>query len=45
LLHASKLSFTHPVTGNEVNIEAELQPEFNRVMDLMGWHAICKFSK
>ncbi|WP_461453093.1 pseudouridine synthase [Mucilaginibacter sp.] len=37
LLHASKLSFIHPVTGNVVNITAELQPEFKRVMQLVGW--------
>ena len=37
LLHASKLSFIHPITENAVNINAELQPEFKRVMELMGW--------
>jgi len=37
LLHASKLSFIHPITGEQVNIEAELQPEFKRVMALMSW--------
>lgn len=37
LLHASQLNFTHPVTGNDVHIEAPLQPEFVRVMDIMNW--------
>lgn len=37
LLHASQLTFKHPVSGEEVKIEASLQPEFKRVMDLMGW--------
>lgn len=37
LLHASQLTFKHPVTGNELKIEAALQPEFKRVMDIMGW--------
>ncbi|WP_413668839.1 pseudouridine synthase [Mucilaginibacter sp. Mucisp86] len=37
LLHASQLSFTHPVTNDVVKIEAQLQPEFTRVMEIMGW--------
>ncbi|PWK78218.1 tRNA pseudouridine65 synthase [Mucilaginibacter oryzae] len=37
LLHASQLTFEHPVTAMEINIEAGLQPEFKRVMDIMGW--------
>jgi tRNA pseudouridine65 synthase len=37
LLHALSLSFTHPVTGEPVMIEATLQPEFLRMMELMGW--------
>jgi len=36
-LHALSLSFTHPVTGEQVMIEAPLQPDFVRVMKLMGW--------
>jgi tRNA pseudouridine65 synthase len=38
LLHASELTFNHPVTGEIVTIKASLQPEFLRVMDLMGWN-------
>ena len=37
LLHASQLSFTHPVTGVAVVIAAPLQAEFLRVMELMGF--------
>lgn len=37
LLHASSLCFNHPVTGEPVTIEAPLQPQFLRVMELMGW--------
>ncbi len=37
LLHASLLSFDHPVTGLPVNIEAPLQAEFVRVISIMGW--------
>ena len=37
LLHASFLSFEHPATGKTVTIEAPLQDEFVRVMNLMNW--------
>lgn len=37
LLHASWLSFKHPVTGVDVSIEAPLQGEFKRVMQFMNW--------
>jgi tRNA pseudouridine65 synthase len=37
LLHASQLTFTHPVTGVQVHIEAPLNNEFLRMMELMGW--------
>lgn len=37
MLHASYLSFTHPLTGNIIEIEAPVQQEFNRVMNLMNW--------
>ena len=36
LLHASSLTFRHPVTGVNAVVEAPLQPEFVRVMGLMG---------
>lgn len=37
LLHAQSLSFVHPVTGASIKIEASLQPEFQRMLKLMGW--------
>lgn len=37
LLHASKLTFNHPVSGESIAIEALLQPEFIKAMDIMGW--------
>ncbi|GAB2979615.1 tRNA pseudouridine(65) synthase TruC [Mucilaginibacter puniceus] len=37
LLHASHLNFTHPVTKQMVNIDAPLQDEFKRVMQIMNW--------
>jgi tRNA pseudouridine65 synthase len=36
LLHASELRFTHPVTNAPVQVEASLQAEFLRMMELMG---------
>ncbi|WP_121202113.1 pseudouridine synthase [Mucilaginibacter gracilis] len=40
LLHASQLQFTHPITGQPIHIKAPLQPEFLRVMDIMGWENV-----
>lgn len=37
LLHASHLNFVHPITTQLVNIDAPLQEEFKRVMQLMNW--------
>ena len=37
LLHASLLSFNHPLSKENITIHAPLQQEFNRVMRLMGW--------
>jgi tRNA pseudouridine65 synthase len=37
LLHASQLSFTHPITNESVTITAELQSKFLAVMGIMGW--------
>jgi tRNA pseudouridine65 synthase len=39
LLHASELSFKHPVTANQVNINASIQQEFKRTMDLMRFRS------
>ncbi|MEQ6121280.1 pseudouridine synthase [Reichenbachiella sp. MALMAid0571] len=37
LLHASELSFTHPITNQYIVITAQLQDEFKRMMQLMGF--------
>lgn len=37
LLHASELTFLHPVTKEEIRLTASLQSEFLRVMELMKW--------
>jgi len=37
LLHAAQLKFTHPVTGIGITIEAPIQDEFNRMMNIMNW--------
>jgi tRNA pseudouridine65 synthase len=37
MLHASKLNFNHPESGAEITIEAPINTEFKRVMELMGW--------
>lgn len=37
LLHASHLNFMHPITQQIVKIDAPLQDEFKRVMQLMNW--------
>jgi tRNA pseudouridine65 synthase len=37
MLHASWLCFKHPVTDEEINISAPLQPEFTRMANVMGW--------
>ncbi|MEM6843636.1 MAG: pseudouridine synthase [Bacteroidota bacterium] len=37
LLHAASLTFTHPSNNEKVLVEAPLQSEFMRMIDLMGW--------
>jgi tRNA pseudouridine65 synthase len=37
LLHAWKLSFDHPITSKRIEIKAELQSEFARMMELMNF--------
>lgn len=37
LLHASQISFKHPVTKMPIQIAAPLQDEFVRMMGVMGW--------
>ncbi|MEJ7559682.1 MAG: pseudouridine synthase [Pedobacter sp.] len=37
LLHASELTFKHPVTGETIALTAEISDEFRRVNNLMNW--------
>ncbi len=37
MLHASKLSFTHPVTEQKISIEANVQSEFQRTLNLLNF--------
>ena len=37
LLHASHLNFVHPITQQIINIDAPLQDEFKRVIQIMNW--------
>lgn len=37
MLHASELTFKHPVTDDPIKIKAKVSDEFGRVMHLMGW--------
>lgn len=37
LLHASQLSFKHPVTSNQVILKADIGEEFQRMNQLMSW--------
>ncbi len=37
MLHASEICFNHSITKKEVIIKANLQLEFKRIMELMGW--------
>ncbi|KAF1712180.1 pseudouridylate synthase [Pseudoxanthomonas kalamensis DSM 18571] len=39
LLHAQRLSFDHPSTGERVDVTAPLDAEFRKVFDLFGWDA------
>lgn len=38
LLHARRLAFTHPVSGERLQFIAPLDLEFARVLDLFGWN-------
>lgn len=40
LLHATRLEFTHPKSGENIRISAPLQPEFQRMAGLMGFDGL-----
>ena len=37
LLHAREISFTHPETKEDISISADYQPEFNRMIKVLGF--------
>ncbi len=39
LLHARNLSFTHPLSGQSLEIKADIQSEFQRMLDMMEFPA------
>ena len=41
LLHASELTFKHPLSGEEVHIKAPLQPDFIRVLEILNLNEVC----
>ncbi|WP_286727751.1 MULTISPECIES: pseudouridine synthase [Sphingobacterium] len=41
LLHASELTFKHPLSGDDIHIKAPLQPDFIRVLEILNLNAIC----
>jgi len=40
LLHAQTLSFEHPITNEKVTIKAQIQSEFQRMMNLMEFNSM-----
>ncbi len=40
MLHASELSFKHPVTKESIAIKAKLQVEFKRMINELGFELI-----
>jgi len=36
-LHATEVSFIHPVTGTPITIKAEFQPEFTNCLAVLGF--------
>lgn len=40
MLHAQQLSFLHPYSESEITIDANLQPEFQRMVDALGFEPI-----
>ncbi|WP_426790010.1 pseudouridine synthase [Sphingobacterium sp. WOUb80] len=41
LLHASELTFKHPLSGEYVHLKAALQPDFIRVLELLNLNEVC----
>lgn len=43
LLHASALTFIHPWTEEKIEINAELNSEFKRVLEILGLQTVAKY--
>jgi tRNA pseudouridine65 synthase len=43
LLHASALTFIHPWTEEKIEIKAELNSEFKRVLEILGLQTVAKY--
>ncbi|WP_336834031.1 pseudouridine synthase [Sphingobacterium siyangense] len=41
LLHASELTFKHPLSGEDLHIKAPLQPDFIRVLEILNLNEVC----
>ncbi|WP_104384723.1 pseudouridine synthase [Sphingobacterium sp. HMA12] len=41
LLHASELSFKHPLSGETVHIKAAIQSDFQKVLGILNIHGLC----
>lgn len=41
LLHASELTFKHPLSGEDVHIKSALQPDFVRVLEILNLNEVC----
>jgi tRNA pseudouridine65 synthase len=41
LLHASELTFKHPLSGEDVHNKAPLQPDFIRVLEILNLNEVC----
>mgnify|MGYP003489290680 CR=1 FL=1 len=42
LLHASALTFIHPWTEEKIEIKADLNSEFKRVLEILGLQTVAK---
>ena len=41
MLHALELRFIHPISGEQLKITADLQGEFNRMIEVLGFDYDC----
>jgi len=41
LLHASELTFKHPLSGETVHVKAAIQSDFQKVLGILNIHELC----